>query len=367
MSALAARCERRGSGPRLGPPSATPSPSTFQRDRSERLSCPVRDTYGMAEIVSAASECASGALHLWPEVGVTEWVARRPTSPSRPGEGGRVCTGLLNLDMPLIRYGVGDRATRVVEEPGMPVRPPASNPRSRGRSFLRRSPHSRGTARRSAGHDISLRASDAEAQIVQETSTRIRIRWSRRPGSARSTRRISARGVQSRIGKDVDVDVVTVDNIPRTSAGSFESRFPCSSTVSATRSRGQNRGTRRKARLDENRHPHPVLPARDLGAPQARLSHLAGQLVAARPRGRRCSRRCRTLSAAAAIVPGLRGPVAAEKSRDGVTVVRCGLSPDAVNVRAEGRGSPSYFSIRPLVAAASGPSACRGSTIERNT
>lgn len=60
---------------------------------------PVRETYGMAETVAAGSECPSGRLHLWPEVGIIEVV----------GDGEFVCTGLLNTDMPLIRYRVGDR------------------------------------------------------------------------------------------------------------------------------------------------------------------------------------------------------------------------------------------------------------------
>ena len=36
---------------------------------AEAFQCPVRETYGMAEIVAAASECTAGKLHLWPEVG----------------------------------------------------------------------------------------------------------------------------------------------------------------------------------------------------------------------------------------------------------------------------------------------------------
>ncbi|MGH7821578.1 MAG: phenylacetate--CoA ligase family protein, partial [Candidatus Binatia bacterium] len=68
--------------------------------------CPVRETYGMAELVAAASECESGSLHLWPEVGVLEVLeAGRPVPPGSVGE--FVCTGLLNEDMPLIRYRVG--------------------------------------------------------------------------------------------------------------------------------------------------------------------------------------------------------------------------------------------------------------------
>ena len=39
---------------------------------SEGFECPVRETYGMSEIVCGATECHAGNLHLWPEAGVIE-------------------------------------------------------------------------------------------------------------------------------------------------------------------------------------------------------------------------------------------------------------------------------------------------------
>src|SRR6185295_18022612 len=72
--------------------------------------CPVRETYGMAEIVATASECGEGALHLWPEVGCVEvFDGDHPAGNGSSGD--LICTGLFNADMPLIRYRVGDRAT----------------------------------------------------------------------------------------------------------------------------------------------------------------------------------------------------------------------------------------------------------------
>ncbi|MGH7605727.1 MAG: phenylacetate--CoA ligase family protein, partial [Gemmatimonadales bacterium] len=61
--------------------------------------CPIRESYGMVEGVAAAGECPAGRLHQWPEFGHVE--VRR--------NGELVCTGLLNPDMILIRYRVGDR------------------------------------------------------------------------------------------------------------------------------------------------------------------------------------------------------------------------------------------------------------------
>ncbi|RQW03236.1 phenylacetate--CoA ligase family protein, partial [candidate division KSB1 bacterium] len=79
----------------------------YQRDVLARaFECPVHETYGMTEIAAAASECHAGRLHLWPEAGIVEI---RGDSDQRETAGELICTGLLNPDMPLIRYQIGDR------------------------------------------------------------------------------------------------------------------------------------------------------------------------------------------------------------------------------------------------------------------
>jgi phenylacetate-CoA ligase len=81
-----------------------------RREIEQAFACPLRETYGMAEIVANASECSYGRMHLWPEVGEIELV--NDGKPAVFGEMGElVCTGLLNADMPLIRYRVGDRGS----------------------------------------------------------------------------------------------------------------------------------------------------------------------------------------------------------------------------------------------------------------
>jgi phenylacetate-CoA ligase len=86
---------------------------------SATFACPVRDTYGMVEIVAGGSECEHGALHLWPDAGVVEVVGDEDDRPLPDGSVGQfVCTGLLNRDMPLIRYRLGDRGALAAAEPG---------------------------------------------------------------------------------------------------------------------------------------------------------------------------------------------------------------------------------------------------------
>lgn len=74
------------------------------------FNCPIVDTYGMAEMTSAASECQFGVMHEWPEIGFLELYNRQANSfiHSQDQLGEFVMTGLINEDMPLIRYVNGD-------------------------------------------------------------------------------------------------------------------------------------------------------------------------------------------------------------------------------------------------------------------
>lgn len=73
-----------------------------RRDMEEAFRVPVRETYGLTEIVAGASECEQGSLHQWPDVGLTETLAEGDLS------GEMLCTGFLNHAQPLVRYRCGD-------------------------------------------------------------------------------------------------------------------------------------------------------------------------------------------------------------------------------------------------------------------
>jgi phenylacetate-CoA ligase len=152
--------------------------STRQRNViSEAFQCSLRDSYGMAEMVAAASECPAGKMHLWPEVGLIEVVDENGRVPDGIF-GDLVCTGLLNEDMPLIRYRVGDSGA---------IEPIGDSPCECGRRLPM-------LATLEGRTDDVLQTADGrqigrldpifkgglpviEAQIVQETLTRIRVRF----------------------------------------------------------------------------------------------------------------------------------------------------------------------------------------------
>lgn len=89
------------------------SESTLPKYRElmhKAFNCPVLDTYGMAELCVAASECLEGTQHYWPDTGIIEVFDHNKQefiSDVRLS-GDYVLTGLLNFDMPLIRYANND-------------------------------------------------------------------------------------------------------------------------------------------------------------------------------------------------------------------------------------------------------------------
>ena len=185
----------------------------YQRDAiTAAFTCPVRETYGMAEIVAAASECAEGSLHQWPEVGIIEVAGSSPA-------GEFICTGLLNKDMPLIRYRVGDRGTlsdrKCACGKGLPVVEKIEGRNDDvlftrdGRAVGRLDPVFKG--------DLGIE----EAQIIQHSLAEVHVKYVRgEEFGPRQGDDLKAR-IQERLG-DMHVRLEEVTAIPRTARGKFK-------------------------------------------------------------------------------------------------------------------------------------------------
>jgi phenylacetate-CoA ligase len=196
--------------------------SATQRDRiSAAFGCPVRDTYGMAETVCGGSECAEGTMHTWPEAGVIEVLRDSAWDPMPAGETGQlVCTGLLNTDMPLIRYVVGDRGGLAEDRLCGCGRGLPALERIDGRSDdILVTPDGRRIGRLDPifKADLPIR----EAQIIQEAPNRVRVKMV-------AASRLDARDLEmvrdrlwQRMGSSVEVILETVDEIPRGPGGKF--------------------------------------------------------------------------------------------------------------------------------------------------
>jgi phenylacetate-CoA ligase len=192
----------------------------YQRQAIARaFQCPVRETYGMAENVAAASECQAGRLHLWPEMGLVEVLeAGRPVAPGNVGD--LVCTGLLNMDMPLIRYRVGDRgALPRLEAPcpcgrGLPV---LGRVEGRVDDILYTADGGR-VGRLDPVFKVDFPIQ--EAQIIQETLTQIRVRYVPAPDYTTAAGDSIVKQLQARLGT-VQVILEPVQEIPREPNGKF--------------------------------------------------------------------------------------------------------------------------------------------------
>jgi phenylacetate-CoA ligase len=191
----------------------------YQRKAIEAaFNCPVRQTYGMVEAVAAASECQEGQLHIWPEVGVIEVL--RDNEPLKPEiSDDLVCTSLMNTDMPLIRYRVGDRGSLAAEETtcecgrGLPL---MSAIQGRSNDLLLTKDGRQVFWLNPIFYGLPVR----EAQIIQENLDEVRVRYvPTRDFTAEGGRSITRR-LQERVG-NVSVILEQVDEVPRGANGKF--------------------------------------------------------------------------------------------------------------------------------------------------
>ncbi len=188
---------------------------------AEAFGCPVRENYGMAEIAVSASECQAGKLHLWPEVGIVEILkGDQPVANGNPGD--LVCTGLLNADMPLIRYRVGDRGTLGSDFKNAPCAcgrflPVLAAVEGRVDDVL----YTR-DGRRVGRLDpvFKKQLPICEAQIIQESLDRVRVRFVPAPDYCPEAGRSIIERLKARMG-EVEVILEQVDVVPRTQNGKF--------------------------------------------------------------------------------------------------------------------------------------------------
>jgi phenylacetate-CoA ligase len=187
---------------------------------AEAFQCPVRETYGMSETVAEATECEAGRLHQWPEVGWIE-VLEGERIAAKGASGELICTGLLNSDMPFIRYRVGDSGHLVADgahcECGRTM-PLLGGIDGRTNDLLVTRDGRRVFWLNPVLYGLPIR----EAQIVQETLDRVRVRYCPAPTFTEDVARTLTERLRSRMG-DVQVILEEVDAVPRTANGKVRS------------------------------------------------------------------------------------------------------------------------------------------------
>ncbi len=182
--------------------------------------CPARETYGMAEIAAAASDCEQGRLHVWPEAGYIEIFADTADELVSVGRSGRlVATGLMNADMPLIRYETGDRATMAAEAcacgRSLPVLQAIEGRvddvvvTRDGRHIGRLDPVFKA--------DLPI----IEAQIIQEDLDTLRVLYVPTATYSETDGASLVQRIRDRTGDDMRVILEAVEAVPRTANGKF--------------------------------------------------------------------------------------------------------------------------------------------------
>ena len=195
----------------------------YQREViSKAFQCDVRDTYGQAEYICAASECTLESFHLWNEIGVLEILSDDIDEPAPLGETGRmIATSLLNPDMPLIRYELGDRGSLANRNCSCGCSLPVLASIEGRNDDLLLTPDGRKIGRLDPVFkaDISIR----EAQIIQESLNRVLVRVVPAKGFGFEDERMIVKGLKERLGNDMQIEVQRVTDIPRTKSGKFRS------------------------------------------------------------------------------------------------------------------------------------------------
>jgi phenylacetate-CoA ligase len=186
---------------------------------SDAFGCPVRDTYGMTELVASAGECDAGSMHLWPESGVVEVVEGDSLVPAGT-VGDLICTGLLNDAMPLIRYRIGDRGS--LAAPSRPCACGRTLPQLECLAGRSEDVIFALDGRRLARFDAIFKADLPlrEAQIIQERRDFVRVRIVPTAGYDETVAAMIAAGIRERMG-NVEVRFETVPAIERTTRGKF--------------------------------------------------------------------------------------------------------------------------------------------------
>ncbi|MBY0402198.1 hypothetical protein K2X89_18025 [Myxococcota bacterium] len=186
-------------------------------DIEAAFAAPIYDRYGTSELAVSMTGCAERNLHVDMEFGLIEVEVEEETGDWVRGP--LLVTGFANDATPFIRYRVGDVGTRS-------KRPcPCGRP---GEVFLDVdgriedyvvTPDGRWISR--LDHIFKAELDVAEAQILQETETAIEVRFvPRRSFDARAEKEL-LKEIRSRLGNEIAIELVRVDEIPREANGKF--------------------------------------------------------------------------------------------------------------------------------------------------
>jgi len=191
----------------------------FQREViGKTFRCPIINTYGMSELVCGASECNHGSMHIWPEAGLIEIFDDNTEQLVVHNNIGRiVTTGLINLDMPLIRYETGDRGSLKYEKCSCGKNSPLIDKIEGRMDDVIITPDGRKIGRLDPVFKTDIPI--IEAQIIQEKLDTIRIKFI--PGKNYDHDKQLTIRLRERLG-EINIILERVERIQRGANGKFK-------------------------------------------------------------------------------------------------------------------------------------------------
>jgi phenylacetate-CoA ligase len=183
----------------------------------EAFAAPIFDRYGTSEFAVSMTGCRDGRLHVDMEFGIVEVEVQEETDDYVRGP--LLVTGLGNDATPFIRYRIGDVGTRskhacTCGRPGEVF----LDVDGRVEDYVV-TPDGRWIGR--LDHIFKEQLDIAEAQILQEETASIEVRIIPRPSFDERAEEALVKEIRSRLGEEIRIDLVRVEEIPREANGKF--------------------------------------------------------------------------------------------------------------------------------------------------
>ena len=181
------------------------------------FSCKVFEEYSTVDNAVFASECEMGTLHVSTDAGVVE-ILRPDGSPCGPGEVGEVvATSFIRRYQPFIRFRIGDLAAWSARSCGCGRSLPALEEVVGRIEDVVVGPDGREMVR---FHGVFVGLPHvAEGQIVQRALNQIVVKVVPSAGFSQTEEKVIVQRVKDRLGSAVQVEVVRVEALERTTAG----------------------------------------------------------------------------------------------------------------------------------------------------
>jgi phenylacetate-CoA ligase len=188
----------------------------------EAFSCEVFDFYGMAERVVFATQCAKEHnYHLNFELAYNEIVSS-DGNVMKPGERGYVVgTSLTNYAMPLIRYRTNDISSISEEKCSCGIEMDILDSVATKEEDIIVTKDGKMISSSALTHPFKPITTIVKSQIVQTSLENITIKVVCGEGFSNSDISNLVRSFKDRVGHDMNVEVVVVEDIPRTENGKF--------------------------------------------------------------------------------------------------------------------------------------------------